>query len=74
MFAFTYPPQAAVLIVLNGPLAVLTTIPLVLSESSIIFFVLSKYFLIDGALIDTFDGVRNPIYIHTLDVFHHTPL
>jgi hypothetical protein len=60
MFAFTYVPQAAVLTVFNGPLAIVTTILLVLSESSTIFSVLSKNFLIDDALIDTFDGVRHP--------------
>lgn len=56
MFAVTYVPQAAVLTIFNGPLAILTTILLVLSESSTIFSVLSKNFLIDEALIDTFDG------------------
>ncbi|KAF2274896.1 uncharacterized protein EI97DRAFT_468477 [Westerdykella ornata] len=56
MFAFTYVPQAAILTVFNGPLAILTTIFLVLSESSTIFSVLSKNFLIDDALLDTFDG------------------
>ncbi|KAF2643074.1 hypothetical protein P280DRAFT_243334 [Massarina eburnea CBS 473.64] len=56
MFAFTYVPQAAVLTLVNGPLSILTTILLVLSESSTIFSVLSKNFLIDDALIDTFDG------------------
>lgn len=56
MFAVTYVPQAAVLAIFNGPLAVLTTILLVLSESSTIFSMLSKNFLIEDALIDTFDG------------------
>ncbi|KAF2131888.1 hypothetical protein P153DRAFT_364366 [Dothidotthia symphoricarpi CBS 119687] len=56
MFAVTYVPQAAVLAIFNGPLAVLTTFLLVLSESSTIFSILSKNFLIDDALIDTFDG------------------
>ncbi|KAF2176987.1 hypothetical protein K469DRAFT_721076 [Zopfia rhizophila CBS 207.26] len=56
MFAVTYVPQAAILTVFNGPLAILTTILLVLSEASTIFSVLSKNFLIDDALIDTFDG------------------
>ncbi|KAF1952645.1 hypothetical protein CC80DRAFT_171780 [Byssothecium circinans] len=56
MFAVTYVPQAAVLTLVNGPLAIVTTILLVLSESSTIFSVLSKNFLIDDALIDTFDG------------------
>lgn len=56
MFAVTYVPQAAVLTIFNGPLAIATTVLLVLSESSTIFNVLSKNFLIDDALIDTFDG------------------
>jgi len=56
MFVFTYVPQAAVLSIFNGPLAVVTTILLVLSEASTVFNVLSKNFLIDDALIDTFDG------------------
>jgi hypothetical protein len=56
MFVVTYVPQAAVLTIFNGPLAFVTTCLLVLSESSTIFNVLSKNFLIDDALIDTFDG------------------
>lgn len=56
MFVVTYVPQAAVLTIFNGPLAFVTTVLLVLSESSTIFNVLSKNFLIDDALIDTFDG------------------
>lgn len=56
MFTLFYVPQAAVLSIFNGPLAILTTVLLVLSESSTIFSVLSKNFLIDDALIDTFDG------------------
>lgn len=61
MFAFTYVPQAAVLAVFNGPLAIVSTVLLVLSEASTIFSVLSKSFLIDDALIDTFDGVSDPV-------------
>lgn len=56
MFILTYVPQAAVLTLVNGPLAIVTTVLLVLSEASTIFSVLSKNFLIDDALIDTFDG------------------
>lgn len=56
MFAVTYVPQAAVLAIVNGPLAILTTVLLVLSESSTIVSLLSKTFLIDEALVDTFDG------------------
>jgi hypothetical protein len=56
MFAVTYVPQVAMLTLFNGPFAIFTTVLLVLSESSTIFSVLSKNFLIDDALIDTFDG------------------
>jgi hypothetical protein len=57
MFLFTYLPQAAVLAISNGPLAAISAALLVLSESSTIFTVLSKSFLIEDALVDTFDGV-----------------
>ncbi|KAF2205078.1 hypothetical protein GQ43DRAFT_437308 [Delitschia confertaspora ATCC 74209] len=56
MFFFTYLPQVAFLSLFNGPLAVFSTVLLVLSESSTIFSVLSKNFLIDDALLDTFDS------------------
>ncbi|KAF2488793.1 hypothetical protein BU16DRAFT_213194 [Lophium mytilinum] len=56
MFVVTYIPQAAVLALFNGPLAAVTTVLLVLSESSTIISILSKNFLIDEVLIDTFDG------------------
>ncbi|TVY33605.1 hypothetical protein LSUB1_G007088 [Lachnellula subtilissima] len=57
MFIFAYLPQAAVLSVVNGPLAAITTILLTLSESSTIITLLSKNFLLQDALVDTFDGV-----------------
>lgn len=57
MFFFTYLPQAALLALFNGPLAAFSTILLVLSESSTIFMVAAKTFLIEDSLIDTFDGV-----------------
>lgn len=56
MFLFTYIPQLAVLVFTSGPIAALTTILLVLSESSTLTMVLSKAFLIEDAIIDTFDG------------------
>ncbi|KAK4990989.1 hypothetical protein LTR66_006656 [Elasticomyces elasticus] len=56
MFFFTYLPQAAVLALVNGPLAAVSAALLVLSESSTIFMVLAKSMLIEGSLIDTFDG------------------
>lgn len=57
MFIFTYLPQAAVLAIFNGPLAAVSTILLVLSESSTIFMALAKTLLVEDSLIDTFDGV-----------------
>jgi len=57
MFFFTYLPQLAVLVFVNGPLAAFTTILLTLSESSTIITFLSRTFLIQDALVDTFDGV-----------------
>ena len=57
MFIFTYVPQMAVMAFTSGPLAALTAAVLVLSESSTLFTILSKTFLIEDALVDTFDGV-----------------
>jgi hypothetical protein len=57
MFIFTYLPQLAVLVFVNGPLAAFTTILLTLSESSTIITILSRTFLIQDALVDTFDAV-----------------
>ncbi|KAK5136162.1 hypothetical protein LTR08_003999 [Meristemomyces frigidus] len=56
MFLFTYVPQVAVLFFTSGPLAALSTVLLVLSESSTLTMVLSKALLIEDSLIDTFDG------------------
>jgi hypothetical protein len=57
MFLFTYLPQLAVLVFVNGPLAAFTTILLTLSESSTVITLLSRNFLLQDALVDTFDGV-----------------
>ncbi|KAI9849311.1 MAG: hypothetical protein M1837_004771 [Sclerophora amabilis] len=56
MFVFAYVPQAAVLTIFNGPFAIVTSILLTLSESSTLTTVLSKTFLIEDALVDTFDA------------------
>lgn len=56
MFLFTYLPQAAMLAFTSGPLAALTAMLLVASQSSTITMLLSKTLLIEDALIDTFDG------------------
>lgn len=56
MFVFTYLPQAAIMTFTQGPLAAISAALLVLSESSTLFTILSKTFLIEDALVDTFDG------------------
>ena len=57
MFLFTFIPQMAVMAFTSGPLAAISAALLVLSESSTLFTILSKTFLIEDALVDTFDGV-----------------
>jgi len=57
LFFFTYLPQLAILTFTDGPFAPVSAALLVLSESSSLFNVLSKSFVIEDALLDTFDGV-----------------
>ncbi|KAJ8124005.1 hypothetical protein ONZ43_g176 [Nemania bipapillata] len=56
MFFFTYLPQLAVLVFVNGPLAVFTTVLLILNESSTIVNIIARNFLLQDAILDTFDG------------------
>ncbi|EJT68410.1 hypothetical protein GGTG_14011 [Gaeumannomyces tritici R3-111a-1] len=56
MFIFTYLPQLAILVWVNGPLAVFTTVLLVLNESSTITSIIARNFIMQDALLDTFDG------------------
>ncbi|KAI5121863.1 hypothetical protein M0805_001071 [Coniferiporia weirii] len=56
MFIFTYIPQAALLSVMNGPVAALNAVALVCSESSVIINILARAFLLDQALLDIFDA------------------
>lgn len=56
MFFFTYLPQLAVLVFVNGPLAVFTTVLLILNESTTIINVVARNWLLQDALLDTFDG------------------
>lgn len=56
MFFFTYLPQLAIMVFVNGPLAVFTTVLLVLNESAAIVSIISRGFLLQDALLDTFDG------------------
>ncbi len=57
MFVFAYVPQLAVLFFVDGPVAPFSAILLTLNESSTIINVLSRNFIIQDALVDTFDGV-----------------
>ncbi|KAH8171788.1 etoposide-induced protein 2.4 (EI24) domain-containing protein [Sarocladium implicatum] len=56
MFTFTYLPQLALLVFVNGPLAVFTTVLLILNESATITNMISRNWLLQDALLDTFDG------------------
>lgn len=57
MFFFTYLPQAAIMTITSGPLlAPISAAILVLSESSTITNYLARSFLLEDALLDTFDG------------------
>lgn len=56
MFAFTYLPQLAVLVFVNGPFAVVSTVLLVLNESSAIINTISRGWMLQEPLLDTFDG------------------
>jgi hypothetical protein len=56
MVFFTYVPQMAILALTSGPLAPVSAALLVLSESSTLTNALSNSFLLNEALVDTFDG------------------
>ncbi|RCI15732.1 hypothetical protein L249_2918 [Ophiocordyceps polyrhachis-furcata BCC 54312] len=56
MFFFTYLPQLAVLVFVNGPLAVFTTVVLILNESSALVNAISRGWILQDAILDTFDG------------------
>jgi len=56
MFLVAYLPQAAVMAFTSGPVAAVSAALLTLSESSTIINLLSRTFMIEDALIDTFDG------------------
>ncbi|CAI4210977.1 unnamed protein product [Parascedosporium putredinis] len=56
MFFFTYLPQLAILVFVNGPLAVFTTVILILNESATITNLIARNWFLHDALIDTFDG------------------
>jgi Etoposide-induced protein 2.4 (EI24) len=56
MFVFAYLPQAAIMAFTSGPLAAVSAALLTLSESSTIVNLISRTFLMQDALVDTFDG------------------
>ena len=56
MFLLTYVPQVAIMAFTQGSLATVSAAILVLSESSELFTLASKTFLIQDALVDTFDA------------------
>jgi hypothetical protein len=57
MFLFTYIPQSFILTFVNGPLAWIYTVALVLEESAAIVAALSKGFLLQEALQETWERV-----------------
>ncbi|KAI5776913.1 hypothetical protein EDC01DRAFT_680781 [Geopyxis carbonaria] len=57
MFTFTYVPQSMLFTLFSGPVAWLSTLLLVLSESATIITVLARSFLVEDALVDLFDAV-----------------
>lgn len=56
MFTFAYLPQLALMVFVDGPVAVLSTGLLVLSESSTIINMVAKTWILQDALLDVFDG------------------
>lgn len=56
MFTFTYIPQLGFLLIFNGPLAVVSTILLILSESAAIITGIARGWLLQDAILDTFDA------------------
>ncbi|KAK3191181.1 hypothetical protein K4F52_002769 [Lecanicillium sp. MT-2017a] len=56
MFTLTYVPQLAIQVFVSGPFAVVTTVLLVLNESSAIINAVSRGWLLQDSILDTFDG------------------
>ncbi len=56
MLVVAYVRQLTVLVFVNGPLAVGTTVLLVLNESATVVSLVSRHWLLRDALLDTFDG------------------
>ncbi|KAK6529949.1 hypothetical protein TWF281_009099 [Arthrobotrys megalospora] len=57
MFFVTYIPQAAVLTLVDGPIAFINAAMLVLSESSTLILLISKWWWLDDATVEVFDAV-----------------
>ncbi|KAK4133383.1 hypothetical protein BT67DRAFT_450266 [Trichocladium antarcticum] len=56
LFFLTYLPQLAVMAFVSGPFAVVTTALLILNESATITTIISRNYLLQDAILDTFDG------------------
>ncbi|EXJ64330.1 hypothetical protein A1O7_00666 [Cladophialophora yegresii CBS 114405] len=56
MFLIAYVPQVAIMAFTSGPVAAISAALLTLSESSTLINLFSRTFLIEDALVDTFDG------------------
>lgn len=57
MFLVTYVPQMAAMALVEGPFAAISAAGLVLSESSTLTNIGARAWWVEGALVDTFDGV-----------------
>ncbi|KAK6354471.1 hypothetical protein TWF730_008871 [Orbilia blumenaviensis] len=57
MFFITYLPQAAILTIVDGPIAFVNAAMLVLSESSTLILLISKWWWLDDATVEVFDAV-----------------
>ena len=55
LFAFTYLPQAAFLLIFHGPTAWVSAVFLVLGEGNVVIALLFEAFLVDETLVDVFD-------------------
>lgn len=74
VFFFLYVPQVAILAFVNGPVAVVNAALLCLNESSVLINALSRAFLLEDALLDTFDAVSPARYLDDARVAEREPL
>ena len=62
MFLVTYVPQMAAMALVEGPFAAISAAGLVLTESSTLTNILGRAWWMEGALVDTFDGVSRKTF------------